>query len=179
MNQMQKAVVLTAFEPSNIQRLTKYVLRRVRNETDADDLVQEVYIAFKRALDADRETVIRDPLRYLFGIARNKVSDHLTQIQRSRVTFDSATVDKVSEQAAKALPDLLAEQLSQERVLRRALLCLPQTQRRVLQLTSIEGLSYDEAAAALEISVHTVKKFAYEAKAKLRIEMAHLCGEDL
>ena len=153
------------------QRLMHYILRRVTDRQDAKDLMQEIFEQLVRAQRANLTEVVRDPVKYLYGIAANVVSDHLkrTGQQRRRVVVDSEVLDSLNEQLANACPDYLAERLSDERSLERALTSLAPTHREVLVLTSRDGLSYAEAARQLGISVDTVKKYAYEAKVQLRM----------
>lgn len=152
-------------------RLMHYILRRVSDRQDARDLMQEIFEQLVRAQQASPTEVVRDPVKYLYGIAANVVSDHLKRAgrQRRRLVVDSQILDSLHEQLAHACPDYLAERLSDQRSLERALASLAPTHRQVLVLTSRDGLSYAEAARQLRISVDTVKKYAYEAKVQLRM----------
>jgi RNA polymerase sigma-19 factor, ECF subfamily len=152
-------------------RLMHYILRRVSDRQDAKDLMQEIFEQLVRAQQANLTEVVREPVKYLYGIAANVVSDHLkrTGRQRRRLVVDSEMLDSLNEQLANACPDYLAERLSDERSLERALATLAPTHRQVLVLTSRDGLSYAEAARQLRISVDTVKKYAHEAKVQLRM----------
>src|SRR5262249_44209491 len=55
-------------------RLHGSLLGRLRNPQDADDAVQEVFLRFFRV--PERE-LLGDPVKYLFGIGRNVVSEIL------------------------------------------------------------------------------------------------------
>ena len=153
-------------------RLTQYIVKRIDNPEDANDLVQEVYEQFVRADRARCADVIKDPLKYLYGIAAHVVYDHLKSAgqQRSREVVDSEMVESLNEQLLNARPDYLAERLSDERSLHRALAGLPKTHHRVLVMISRDGLSYSEVAQALQLSLDTVKKYAHQAKSQLRTQ---------
>jgi RNA polymerase sigma-19 factor, ECF subfamily len=160
--------------------LMQYFLRRVADRQDAKDLVQEVFEQFVRAGRANTAEVIRDPVKYLYGIASHVVYDYLKRAgkQRRRVIVDSEVLDSLNEQLANACPDYLAERLSDERSLERALAGLAPTHRKVLVLTSRDGLSYAEAAQQLGISVATVKKYAHEARVQLRMRWKRDAGSE-
>lgn len=146
--------------------LHRYVLRRMRRSTDVADLTQEI---FERFLRVEREDAIRNPQAYLFGIASHVVSDARLREDRSLVTFDSQAVDQVSESLDHALPDTLAEGLDAARELKFALAQLPDTHRAVLLLTKRDGLSYEETARRMNLTVATVTLYVFEARAKVKM----------
>ena len=157
------------------QRLMLFISQRVRNPADRAELMQEV---LTRALRRPAEE-IKDPLSYLRGIAWNVVSDFFrTKRERGAVIFDSTLADGSAEQprdcVANALADqeALTAQMDAERMIQKTLGRLPPTHRKVLLLTMGAGLSYEGAARNLNLSVHTVKKYAFEAKAQIRMMMA-------
>jgi RNA polymerase sigma-19 factor, ECF subfamily len=157
------------------RRLMQFIERRVPNPADAADLFQEV---FARALRVKRAELVKSPLKYLYGIAWKVMSDFIqAEKRRARVICDSQMAQVSSEESPRALADALAvqeaftAQLDAERALEQAIDRLPDTHKNVLLLTSRDGLSHAEAAEALGLSVHTIKKYAYEAKALLRMTM--------
>ncbi|HEX7113962.1 MAG TPA: sigma-70 region 4 domain-containing protein, partial [Steroidobacter sp.] len=77
-------------------------------------------------------------------------------------------LEQWSEDLSLALPDDLAERLSLEQQLDRALAQLPPMQAAVLLAHKRDGLSYEETAEKLGISVHTVEKYLTKAKARMR-----------
>jgi RNA polymerase sigma factor (sigma-70 family) len=161
-----------ALSKADGQRLMQFIAQRVRNPADRADLMQEV---LTRALKRPAEE-IKDPLKYLRGIAWNVLSDFFrNKRERGAVIFDSTLVDGSAEQPRDALPNALTEQealtaqMDAERMVCVALGRLPLTHREVLLLTMGAGFSYEETARTLRLSVHTVKKYAYEAKMRIRM----------
>jgi len=168
------------------QRLMQFISQRVRNLADRAELMQEV---LARALKRPPEE-IRDPLSYLRGIAWNVVSDFFRRKrERYGVVFDSTLADGSAEQPRDAVAHALADQealtaqMDAERTIHEALRHLSPTHQKVLLLTMGAGLSYQEAARNLKLSVHTVKKYTHEAKAQIRMmtstSRAMPSGEDL
>lgn len=113
---------------------------------DADDLVQ---MAVERALA--RSAQWREELSleaWVFGIVRNAWIDEVRSRQRRWQVF---APEQAGEQVAAADDDR-AVVMSVAAAMAR----LPQNQRVVVALVLVEGLSYREAAAALDVPIGTV-----------------------
>ncbi len=149
--------------------LHRFLLRRVGQAPDADDLAQEVFARLLRIQDAD---LVRKPLAYLLGIAANVVSEFRQRKQHDLVVFDSEITDEISADLEEITAQGLAEQLDLQTRLERAFRQLPPTHRLVLLLVKRDGLSYAEAARTANLSVHTVEKYVVEARASLRLILA-------
>ncbi len=148
------------------RELHRFLVRRLGSTRDAADVAQEVYLRLTRLEDLSS---VRDPRAYLYGVATHVVLEYRARAQRDPVTFDSDTVENVSRDAAYAAPDTLAERLDTQRRLERALSSLAPTHLAVLVLHKRDGLSYEEVAGKLGLSVHTVHKYVIQAKAQVRL----------
>ena len=149
--------------------LRRFLLRRVGQSQDADDLAQEVFARLLRVQDVE---LVCKPLAYLLGIAANVVSEFRQRKQHSPVLFDSEVTDEISANLEERTAQGLAEQLDLKTRLDRAFRQLPPTHRLVLLLVKRDGLSYAEAARTANLSVHTVEKYVVEARASLRVMLA-------
>ena len=154
-------------------QLMRYIERRISNPDDADDLMLEV---LRRALQAKSAQLIEDPVRYLYGIARHVICDFTRiGVDRTRVVFDSDLAESIAEHSldaasdARAAEEALAAQIDYERAIDQAIKHLPTTHRKVLLMTMRDGLTYAQAAKSLNLSVHTIKKYAHQARAHLRV----------
>jgi RNA polymerase sigma-70 factor (ECF subfamily) len=146
------------------RELHRYLLRRLHNPHDVDDLAQEVYL---RLLRVDDETLVRKPLAFVYAVASHVVAEFWRSgTEDNHVEKDP--LEQWSEDLSLALPDDLAERLSLEQQLDRALAQLPPMQAAVLLAHKRDGLSYEETAEKLGISVHTVEKYLTKAKARMR-----------
>lgn len=150
------------------RELNRYLLRRLRKPQDVDDLAQEVYL---RLLRHDESKCVHKPLAYLYGIASHVVADYRIEEEHARehITFDSAAEETWSEDPAKTVADDLADRLNLQQQLERAFSQLPPTHAAVLLAHKRDGLSYEEVARKLNLSVHTVEKYLTQAKARIRM----------
>jgi RNA polymerase sigma factor (sigma-70 family) len=164
-------LALSAFR-AHARELQRFLLRRVGDRHDADDLSQEV---FARLMRVENTEIIRNPLAYLLGIATHVVREFRQLRQHQKVIFDSDIAESLSENI-EALPRGAgnAEQVELQNWLDEALKQLPPTHQVVLLLVKRDGLSYDEAAEATGLSVHTIEKYLVEARARLRVIMKEL-----
>jgi len=135
---------------------------------EAEDLAQEVFARLLRVRNAD---LVRNPLSYLLGIATHVVREFRQRKQHERVLFDSELAE-VSADSSDDASQGLADQLELRQRLERALTQLPAGHQLVLLLVKRDGLSYEEAAGAAGLSVHTVEKYVVEARARLRVLLA-------
>lgn len=146
--------------------LHRFLVRRMRRRDDVDDLKQEIYI---RLLRMKEEEVIREPLAFLYTVAANAVSDHsIAERKHHQVTVDTTAVEEWAENPAMAIPDDIADRMSLDRQLRKALAELPRLQAEALVLHYQEGLYRDEIAKRLGLSPKSVAKYIARGKARMR-----------
>lgn len=152
------------------------VLRIQRDRAQAEDLLQEVYVAvWKNAagFDAARS----QPLTWLTSIARNRAIDSLrrgaAQPQLESTTRDDGDDEDrpdAIERAASEDPgplDLLG-QASDARELGRCMERLSAPQRQSVALAFFDGLSHAEVAEQLREPLGTVKSWVRRALATLK-----------
>jgi len=132
----------------HIPDLRRYARALLRDQNDADELVQE---CLERAL-ARRHFWhgIRDLRAYLFTILHNAYVDLLSSRRRAGISVD---LDQVVTRLARPAPQPVSLEL---RDLSRALDALPAEQKEIVLLIGLEGMSYQQAAEVLEIPLGTV-----------------------
>ncbi len=141
----------------------RFALRLSGSEDLAEDVVQEVFLALIRGRQAFDPAA--GPLKsYLFGMARNMV--------RRLVLEPPVEPDEDLQDLSEDPLDGLEQAESIAKV-RRALLGLPAHYREAVVLCDLEEMSYEEAAAALECAVGTVRSRLHRARALL---LARLSG---
>jgi RNA polymerase sigma factor (sigma-70 family) len=145
--------------------LHSFLMRRLRSAQNAQDLAQEAYL---RLLRLDRGALIRKPQAYLYRIASNLVYEFKLRERNEPVTFDSEALEHAAEFPAELPHTDDSERLIQAQQLEAMLSQLPPLYRAVFVLRKRDGLSYSEIARALQISVHTVKKYLARAVAQCR-----------
>jgi RNA polymerase sigma factor (sigma-70 family) len=121
---------------------------------EIDDVIQEMYarIASLPSLDA-----IKHPLQYASQTATGIIIDHM---RRSRVISINAagTLDQLEVCAPEPSPEQQLEFREEIAVVAQSLAQLPERTREVLILRRVEGLSQQETADRLHISIKTVEK---------------------
>ncbi len=143
-----------------IPRLRRYARALTRNAVRADDLVQETLV---RALHKEHLWQPGTDLRaWLFTIMHNQ---NVNEIRRA--IRDDATVDLENCSAIlTARTDPTASR--QLRELDHALAQLPEEQRQVILLVGLEGMSYEDAAAILDVPIGTIRSRLSRGRESLR-----------
>jgi RNA polymerase sigma-70 factor (ECF subfamily) len=158
---------LGAFEElyrTHAGRLYSVALRLVRNPADAEDLLQEIFLAAHRKLDTFRgESALGT---WLYRLATNLCLDHL----RSRTGRSRQVTDSIDDE--QGLFDIASSTLAAQTVtkmdLERALARLPEGCRAAFVLHDVEGLEHREVAQILGVAEGTSKSQVHKARLKLR-----------
>ena len=142
-------------------RLRSFIRRRVPNEADVEDLVQEV---FYELVEANRLLMPIDYVTgWLFRVARNRITD-LFRKKRPENFTDAAVMDEDGEllriEDMLPSPDAGPEALYLRNILldelESALAELPGEQREVFVAHELEGRSFNEMSAESGIGVNTL-----------------------
>jgi RNA polymerase sigma-70 factor (ECF subfamily) len=145
----------------------RFALHMSGSESVAEDVTQEVFIALMR--DSERYDPAKGSLSaYLYGIARNHVLRHLER-DRCLVPIDEQADEAESPAAYAVEGDPLGDLTRNEMIeaVRQSVLALPAHYREVVALCDLHEMSYDEAAAALDCAVGTVRSRLHRARALL------------
>jgi RNA polymerase sigma factor (sigma-70 family) len=153
-------------------RVFRYLLRNVRNEASANDLMQEVWFAVARG--ADRYQPSAKFTTWLFTIAHHRMVDAI-RASRPTETLD-VNADSTDEGARDPLPaaDARLEPMNvlqaqnEASALLHAVDQLPPEQRAAFLMQAEAELSVEEIAAATGTSFETAKSRLRYARAKLR-----------
>jgi RNA polymerase sigma-70 factor (ECF subfamily) len=143
-----------------IPRLRRYARALVGDRASADDLVQDTLERAWAKLHLYRRGT--DLRAWLFTVMHNV---HVNKVRATRAT--ETLEDEMPELAQRAVQgDALMV-----RDLDRAIARLPDEQRSVLLLVTLEDMSYDEVARTLGIPIGTVMSRLSRARDKLRAMM--------
>jgi RNA polymerase sigma-70 factor (ECF subfamily) len=143
----------------------RYLLARGLAEHDADDLTQDVCLAVFQAVDRWRDEG-RPVWAVVFAIVRNKLADRLRQLTRQRESLHEDM--SVHDLARHDSPAELMEQDESAAGVSALLASLPPSQRDVLLLRVIAGLSCAETSEALGLTVGSVRVIQYRGMTTLR-----------
>ncbi len=138
------------------------------------DLTQETFLCIYRGLDSYQPEARFET--WLYRVATTTYLKH----RRSRATAKRTGAEVSVELAAAtarpfAIPGLQLDRMladEKRRALRRAIGTLPEKMRRCLELKVYRDLRYHEIAAALEVSIGTVKTHLFQARGRLRQQFA-------
>ena len=152
-----------------IPALRRYARALLHNPTDADDLVQD---CLERAISRWHQRRTDGDVRtWLYAILHNLAVSQMRQRARRGSYMPVDDAPEATLAVAPSQDDGLLQ-----RDLTAALDALPEEQRSVLLLVSVEGLSYAETAQVLAIPIGTVMSRL----ARARDRMIHLMdGENV
>jgi len=157
--------------------LCRYAQKMTGSLDVAEDTVQDLLVRCWQAKSISSVTI---SLRsYLYAGVRNSCINHLKQPQAPRhISLDELAtpelfVDDGAHDAAEADSNTSGEEISR---MQEAVDRLPEKGRQVFGLIVLEGYTYKQAAARMEVSVNTVKTHLCRAMQKLRSELYDQAG---
>jgi RNA polymerase sigma-70 factor (ECF subfamily) len=138
--------------------------RYLGNQSDAEDLAQEVFLKVYRA--RARYEPAAKFTTWLYRVAANACLNEVRD-RRRRPTFLASALDDAPASAANSPVEEAERSELGERV-RAALAELPERQRLALLLNKFHGLGYEEMAESLSMSVPAVKSLLVRARENVR-----------
>ena len=147
-------------------KLRSYLRQRVSDEQVAEDLLQETFVRIHRKL-AECDEVQRIT-SWVYSIARNLAADHFRNKSREAASIaeelqaqDGERGD-LNELVAGWLPQMIQE--------------LPDTYRRAVELYELKGISQQEIANQLGISLSGAKSRVQRGRAQLKKVLLDCCS---
>jgi len=150
------------------QELHRFVLYLSGNPALAEDITSETFV---RLWASDEKVRMLTVKAYLFAIAR-----HL-YIDSRRMASRHAEIDPELPEPG-ASPEMLAHCRSELREVAKLLHELPEVDRAALLLRAQQGMTYEEIARTLDVSVAAVKVKIHRARLKLAEARAHWSRAD-
>lgn len=159
----------------NAGRIYRLALRMMGNEADAEDVLQETFLSAFKAID--RFEARSSLSTWLYRIASNAALMRLRRKEPEQVSVDEPLERDDGDLMPRqffdfcCLPedDLLRVEAREEMM--RAVEDLSPTLKSVFVLRDIEGLSTEETAVALDLSISAVKSRLMRARLKLRDQL--------
>jgi RNA polymerase sigma-70 factor (ECF subfamily) len=157
------------------------IYRMVRDSTTAEDLAQDAFIKVLNHIDKYRPEFKFSS--WLFKIANNIAIDHLRRRQLDTISIDGspnamtaseleATSFDIADDSENALDELASKELGN--AIEQAIGKLRPEYRNCIMLRHVEGRSYEEIAATLDLPLGTVKTYIHRARHQLREALEHL-----
>jgi|SRR5690606_13266769 len=147
------------------QPLRAFIIRRIDNPDDAEDLLQDIFVKIHTHIPELRDEERLAP--WLYQIARNAVADYYRK-----------------QPALVELPPDLSEDIEPEEAdpeaqiasgLRNMIASLPEKYRQALLLAEIQGLKQRELASRLGISISGAKSRVQRGREMLRQRLLDCC----
>ena len=143
-------------------RLLAYTRQMLRGGGDPEDVLQDVFIRAYRALRSnDRPVTLR---AWLYRIAHNRCIDELRRPRPLPSELAADAEPAFGCPAASREPPAVAERSAALARLVADVRTLPSQQRSALLMRELQGLSYEELASAMAISVPAVKSLLLRAR---------------
>jgi RNA polymerase sigma-70 factor (ECF subfamily) len=146
-------------------RLRAFILGRIADPADADDILQEVFLKVHTRLETLRDEDRMVP--WLYQVARNAIIDHYRARQPSAGIPETLMVEDEPDEGDPAAE--LADGL------RDFMACLPDKYRQALVLSELGDLSQVELAERLGLSHSGAKSRVQRARRLLRDALLDCC----
>jgi RNA polymerase sigma factor (sigma-70 family) len=152
----------------HVHEVYRYVLAVLRNQADAEDATQATFLSAYRAFLRGEEPL--KPRNWLLKIAHNECRQRFRAFSRrpKEIEWDDRTPAPGIDETVPTADEI-----------RTALAHLSFNQRSALVMRELEGRSYAEIAAILDLSVSAVETVLFRARRALReqLEGGLTCGE--
>ena len=160
------------------KKIYRLGLNLTGNPEDAEDLLQDTFLkAFEHL------PTFREDSRFYTWIVRIAINEGLMKLRKRRSSKEVPVENPTNDDGDvmprefadwRPNPEQLLAQTELETVLRDAARALPTTFRTVLFLRDVEGLSTEETAEMLDLSVGAVKARLFRARLRLREELSKI-----
>lgn len=156
------------------KRLCVYAENIMRDAFDAEDIVSNMFVRlWEKREQLQIHTTIES---YIISAIRHDALNYLKHAEveeryRAKVACQQThiTLLNPAEDGHTPLSDMLEKELNEQ--IENALQTLPPQCRAVFTLHKIEGLSYQEVADRLNVSINTVRTQLMRAMKKMRVEL--------
>ena len=150
--------------------LQRFIARRVQNEYDAEDLLQNIFCKIHDRIDDLRdETKVH---AWVYQIARNSIIDYY-RAQKTSPELNDVADDTLS--AMDAEPDLSLEVVG---CIKTIIDNMPEKYRGAIVMTEFEEISQKALAERLGLSLSGAKSRVQRGRAKLRELLLGCCHVD-
>jgi RNA polymerase sigma-70 factor (ECF subfamily) len=165
------------------RRLRAFIARRVTNEADVEDILQDVFLRIHQRAGTVRRA---DRLvSWLFQLTRNAIADHYRAPERRRelpsgdpseLPTDRPSATDQSEESDHATAETRRELAS---CLRPMVGRLPAPYRDAIGLVDLEGMTQPQAAARLGLSISGTKSRVQRGRRALKRMLQDCCRVSL
>jgi len=160
--------------------LVHFLYRMVRNQANAEDLAQEVFLRVYRAREQYEPSA--KFTTWMFRIATNLALNAKRDGRHRQLEVTIGEPGEADEghpppvEVADDQPGIESELIARDRtaMIRRAIEALPEKQRAAVLLHKYQEMGYDEIAKILQCSESALKSLLFRAYETLRVQLAPL-----
>jgi RNA polymerase sigma-70 factor (ECF subfamily) len=159
-----KNIITSSWDESS-QQLLSYIISKVHQKEDAEDILQDVYIKTINKLSSLRSDTNLNA--WLFSVTRNAIHDYFRKKQKQPET-------ELQENLIQKQDDIVHEA--------EGFCCLtphinelPEKYKQVIILSEIEGRKHQEIAEMLELSVSAIKSRVVRGREMLKQKFISCC----
>ena len=153
-----------------------FALRITRNSSDAEEVFQEVFLTLTKKLDTFRgESKFSSWLHritvnasYMYLRSQKKHESNISLENYYPYDEKGTLMGRVMEKDWSSRPDIIIFSNEALKIIDKSINELPESYRTVFHLRDVEGLSNEEVADILEISIPAVKSRLHRARLFLR-----------
>ena len=155
------------------QRVMNFIFRRLRDDTEAEDLAQNVFLQVYKSRARYKQTAKFST--WIFTIAHNLTLNELRRrsrhpaesLEETHTENEEQPPRQIEDKSQAAAPDnVLQDELAQK--IDEALDELPENQRSAMLLCRQEDLSYDQIAKILRCSLSATKSLIHRGRETLK-----------
>jgi RNA polymerase sigma-70 factor, ECF subfamily len=177
--------LVQAFRQGDVQAFNKLVslyqekiynlaYNYLKDQEEAKDLTQDIFVSIYRSLPA-----LKDPSKFsswLYQTAINHCRNRYRRLQR-RGFFDMQSIDDEESPLQLSTGESLEMNIEQQEatdILLSELAKMSETEKEILILRDLQGLSYEEISENLALPLGTVKSKLNRARLALKNRLRHL-----
>jgi RNA polymerase sigma factor (sigma-70 family) len=157
------------------RRLLAFIRRRIPDEFDAEDLLQDVFCELVEAYRMMKP--VAHTGAWMMQVAKNRIADLFRRGKTEMVEDSSRRILEDLLPSPDAGPDALFARNVLLAEIEAALCELPPSQREVFLWHEVEGRSFEEISAATGVSVRTLLSRKHYAVKRLRTRLQRIYDE--
>lgn len=147
------------------KRLHSFILSRIKDESNVEDLLQDVFVRTQDRIHTLRDDQKIEP--WLYRIARNVIIDHYRSRSRPKTQQDLWPTSEIHEtdKARKEIAECIRPMIER----------LPEPYRQAVILSEIDGLTQKEVAGRQGLSLSGAKSRVQRGRAMLKNMLLSCC----
>ena len=155
------------------ERLRRFILARVSNKNDAEDILQDVYLKVHLGIGGLKRRDRVEP--WIYQIARHAVVDHY---RRRGARAETTALSSDPPMARDEPDDGEAAVAELSRCIRPMIDALPEAYKQAILLTEYRGFTQKRVAESLGLSLSGAKSRVQRAREKLKKSLQECCHVD-